>query len=168
MDPEVRELILALYDGGLAEVDIAAELKDRGIRFPPGGNHAASIRRAIRDRQVLSLVAGGMTRKQVAEHLGVNEKTVDRAFENMRTRVTKPYSPEEIKRIHALASEGMPVMYIAEDIGRNVQHLAERSDLRSHRPKDAVKEWRHAWGQIKSNPELLELHRQFHPKKEKV
>ncbi|OJU44456.1 MAG: hypothetical protein BGN98_13810 [Microbacterium sp. 69-7] len=168
MDLQVRELILALYDGGLAEADIAAELKARGIRFPPGGNHAASIRRAIRDRHVLSLVAGGMTRKQVAEHLGVNEKTVDRAFENMRTRVAKPYTPQELERIYALVEEGMPISFIAEDIGRSGIHLRERFDVNAHRPADAVLEWKRTWSAIRRSPELLELHRQFHPKKEKV
>lgn len=168
MDPEIRELIYSLCDGGLTNEEIVNELMRRGVRLPHGSNRTSIVRRAIRDRETRRLVSLGMTRKQVAEKFGVNIKTVDRAFSESSKPANKPYSQQELQRVYVLAEEGMPMTFIAEDIGRNSVHLRDRFDVSAHRPKDAVIEWKRTWSAIRSNPVLLELHREFHPKKENV
>jgi DNA-binding NarL/FixJ family response regulator len=43
-----------------------------------------------RELEVLLLVAGGETNKQVAQHLGISERTVDRHMSNILSKIDAP------------------------------------------------------------------------------
>lgn len=67
------------------------------------------------------------------------------------------------ERANALLADGQPAPWVSETVnaaGDRIRELAQmRPDHDAH-----ILQWRQVWGQIRRNPVLLDLHRQFAPK----
>lgn len=127
---------------------------DAGPRVP-----AAPVGPLVTAAQVEAGEARGLSYPQLAAQLGVSTKTVWRARRRAKligSRV-RPVTTEERARVKLLASERMPATWIAEDVGRGVSWV--RAQVRGGPDSD----WSSAWHQIRQNPTLLALHREFAP-----
>lgn len=113
--------------------------------------------------RLLELLAEGLTEHQMGQALGVSERSINRAMIRHGLREKKDLhhiAPEEEQRIAILNSEGMLPSWIADDLGRDNKAILKRTGAQPERNA----EWRAIWQQIRRNPELLELHRQFAPR----
>jgi len=74
--------------------------------------------------------------------------------------------PAVIERAKTLLSDGQLATWVGEDVGlsRTSVYLIAKEipDREEH-----VLAWQQVWAQIRRNPVLLELHREFNPKRPK-
>jgi DNA-binding NarL/FixJ family response regulator len=68
---ELKHAVEHVASGGTYFCATAAELLRQGVR-----SRATSVKLTLRERQVLQLVARGMSSKEIAQELGLTEKTV--------------------------------------------------------------------------------------------
>lgn len=118
------------------------------------------------DEIVRLYVVEKLDSKQIEQQTGVDKKKVLRIL--TRRGVPRRQSPfrlteEQIERARVLRAEGMPVVWIAEDLGCSANAVS----LRFQNP-EANTEWLRVWAKIRTNPELLALHGLFNPKKSDV
>lgn len=110
------------------------------------------------------LLAQRVQPREMAELLGVNVRSIYRALNRHGLRQPARsgptfYTPAERDRVLALQKERLPMTWIAEDLQRPVVELRK-----AFPPGGTDPEWYSAWAQIRHNPTLLALHREFAPK----
>lgn len=121
-------------------------------------------RNLITPAKIQAQLDQGITdRRQVAAALGCHPDSITRVMREsgMKERTHGAITEREMARAKILADEGMPVSWIAEDLGRNVKNLRKR--IKPGRSK----EWSSAWHSIRQSSRQLELHREFAPRKKK-
>lgn len=112
---------------------------------------------------LVKMIEEGLTLNEMAQALQVTTRSIDRALVKHGLRESKPahlITPEELERAKLLASEGMPLTWIAEDLNRHASTIAKKLDGR----EKAVSEWREVWQYIRRRERLFELHHEFHPR----
>lgn len=105
----------------------------------------------------------GLTSQEMAQALQVTQRSIDRAlvgFEFREKRPAKLLTDEELERARLLATEGMPILWIAEDLARSPMTIAKKIPGR----EQAISEWREVWQYIRRREHLHALHDQFHPR----
>lgn len=111
----------------------------------------------------------GLTQEQAAKRLNLahgryvgrreRQLGIPRPTREFRTRL----EGEVRERAQALLSDGQPAPWVSETFNAAADDMRE---LAKQRPDhDAhIAQWQRVWAQIRRNPALLDLHRQFAPK----
>lgn len=124
------------------------------------------MNRRIDDKRVAQMTRNQQSAAEIAAILGFSERTVLRA--RHRTHVAQPgpeyLTDDEKARIRVLAEQEVPVLWIADDIGRSPEAVHR---VIGNRP-EISKKWLSVWPEILHNRALLELHREFAPRRTKV
>lgn len=109
----------------------------------------------------------GASEREIARAFGVTPRTVSRWMVSLGIREPRPVNrltSQELERARLLSAEGMPLIWIAEDLDRAVPTLAE---VVTEREK-SISEWKQVWQQIRRSEILRELHSQFHPRNDRI
>lgn len=110
------------------------------------------------------LIEEGISVEGMALILGVSERTIDRAMVRHGYRApiirATPLTDAERDRILVLGGEGMPVCWIAEEVGRDQGAVSKVIGPMPERNK----EWSSIWQYIRRRDALRELHDEFRPK----
>lgn len=124
-------------------------------------NHEVVTKAALSE-----LLAEGLSPIEIAQALGVSSRSVYRGLVRHGFREKRPpwaLTEDEIARIRVLAAEQMPVVWIAEDIGRATHAVARIVGPDPER--DRI--WKQEWQYIRRSERMLELNDQIRPKRDR-
>lgn len=126
---------------------------------------ALRLARERRDADAVARWTAGESINSIAAHYGVDRRTIRQALidAGLVERGVKDNVTPALDRILALAAEGVPNTWIAEDTGANrktVSRHAQRVPGRAAMVTEAAG----VWIQIARTPALAELHREFAPR----
>lgn len=112
--------------------------------------------------EVVALYTEGLSSEEIGPRLGIAPRRVIRILDRAgieRRRTNRPMSVEQREWLAKGLAEGVPATWLAETLG-----IHQSSTTKYREDPQTVQEWNRAWSQIRHNPTLLELHREFAPR----
>lgn len=111
--------------------------------------------------RIREMSQAGVTVGEIAAELGRSARTVSRWRVKNHLAMTPGRRLTEPERAwaRAVVQEGMPIVWVAETLD------IDRGAIRNIAPAtpEGVAGWKSVWGQIRYDPALIELHREFAP-----